>query len=187
MHVSPTINAFWAVEVSSPELTGFNLEDPYTESRQISQCSFSAVSKPILVREGGGAQELFFFLSPSSVRRVERWAQECQRKEMKMEAGYRARTYFSGCGIRATPRKFEAISEEKRTKDEAIQWTRYFDTLSIYFTAFFKLCNICALFLRMWHSNFREEIAVINVDRSHSNSNSTAWQISEEWEEKNET
>jgi hypothetical protein len=43
-------------------------------------------------------------------------AQEYQRKEMKMEAGYRARTYFSGCGIRATHRNFEAISEEK--KDE---------------------------------------------------------------------
>ena len=31
---------------------------------------------------------------------------------MKMEAGYRARTHLSGCGIDATPRKFEAISEE---------------------------------------------------------------------------
>ena len=39
-------------------------------------------------------------------------AQEYQRKEMKMEAGHRARTYLSGCVIRATPRKFEAISEE---------------------------------------------------------------------------
>ena len=51
--------------------------------------------------------------SPLPTEKTGGGAQEYQRKEMKMEAGHRARTYLSGCVIRATPRKFEAISEEK--------------------------------------------------------------------------
>ena len=40
------------------------------------------------------------------------------RKEMKMEAGYRARSHLSGCGAHATPRKLEAISEKGNPKRE---------------------------------------------------------------------
>ena len=42
-------------------------------------------------------------------------AQKDLRNEMKMEAGYRARTHLSGCGIHATPRKLEM--SEKREKN----------------------------------------------------------------------
>ena len=38
------------------------------------------------------------------------------RKEMKMEAGYRARTHLSGCDVHATPRKFERRFPKKNKK-----------------------------------------------------------------------
>ena len=46
-------------------------------------------------------------------------AQKEQRKEMKMEAGYRAST-LAGCGLHATLRKFEEnlISEKKRKREK---------------------------------------------------------------------
>ena len=48
-------------------------------------------------------------------------AQKDQRKEMKMEAGYRARAHLSGCGVHANPRKFEEISESGTRSTQKIE------------------------------------------------------------------